>query len=77
MADEGVKGVMMVDSPPHQPQKKKNDRDEYTILWLVFMEGGPENILILVVNVLVVSHPLLLYTVSKCIVFTLLRQRAS
>ena len=22
MADEGVKGVMMVDSPPHQPQKK-------------------------------------------------------
>ena len=23
MADEGVKGVMMVDSPPHQPQKKK------------------------------------------------------
>ena len=24
MADEGVKGVMMVDSPPHQPQKKKS-----------------------------------------------------
>ena len=23
MADEGVKGVMMVDSPPHQPQKKE------------------------------------------------------
>ena len=22
MADEGVKGVMMVDSPPHQPKKK-------------------------------------------------------
>jgi hypothetical protein len=26
MADEGVKGVMMVDSPPHQPQKKQNKR---------------------------------------------------
>ena len=23
MADEGVKGVMMVDSPPHQPKKEK------------------------------------------------------
>ena len=23
LADEGVKGVMLVDSPPHQPQKKK------------------------------------------------------
>ena len=23
MADEGVKGMMMVDSPPHQPQQKK------------------------------------------------------
>ena len=43
MADEGVKGVMMVDSPPHQPKKKSN-----TLLKL----AGTENILILAVDVL-------------------------
>ena len=43
MADEGVKGVMMVDSPPHQP---------HNILSL----AGKESIVILAVNVLTVNN---------------------
>ena len=55
MADEGVKGVkgvMMVDSPPHKKE-------------LLFKYAGTENMLIFVVNVLAVNRPLSLYSVRK------------
>ena len=35
LADEGAKGVMLVDSPPHQPQKKKS-----SLLITVFKLAG-------------------------------------
>ena len=48
LADEGAKGVMMVDSPPHQPQKQKYSK-------LLLKVAGTESMLILAVNGLVVN----------------------
>ena len=56
-ADEGAKGVMMVDSPPHQPQKKKKQ--------LLLKLAGRENVLILAVNGLAVNGAPPLCIVSK------------